>query len=235
MCVQAASEGIKRNICEKLKRLRCVWRAFNLLNLSSIYFSVCRYFLWSVWFHSIKLVRLSLTWEVGYEEKLMKFYKSCLSNDLDCGWRLSIGNISICIRGIIHVEIVKFNFKLHVKRENPKFIAIDKCFINVTKSIKPTQHKKSWQTASNFLLRFDNKKKCFSSKKSQFCAFFFACMVISQCVAVMMCSNQGASIHEKGVKYVQTMCNKSPIISLSLSSHITSQHSHFTLAAKLAE
>lgn len=114
VCVQAASEGIKRNICEKLKRLRCVWRAFNLLNLSSIYFSVCRYFLWSVWFHSIKLVRLSLTWEVGYEEKLMKFYKSCLSNDLDCGWRLSIGNISICIRGIIHVEILKFNFKLHV-------------------------------------------------------------------------------------------------------------------------
>lgn len=46
---------------------------------------------------------------------------------------------------------------------------------------------------------------------------FLACMVVSQCVAVMMCSNQGESIYEKGVKYVQTMCNKSPIISHSLS------------------
>lgn len=44
-------------------------------------------------------------------------------------------------------KTLKFNFKLRsmfmFKRENPKFIAIDKCFINVTKSIKPTQHKKS--------------------------------------------------------------------------------------------
>lgn len=113
------------------------------------------------------------------------------------------------------IKVLCYTFKFRTKE-------------NVTKSIRPTANKKSWQTASNFL-PFDSitKKKCFSSKKSQFRAFIFcACMVISQCVAVMMCSNQGESIHEKGVKYVQTMCNKSPIISLSLSSY--SQHSHFT-------
>lgn len=69
--VQAAVEGIKRNICEKLKRLRCVCvcvcRGHLIYWIYLQFISRCvDIFLWSVWFHSIKLVRLSLTWEIVF-------------------------------------------------------------------------------------------------------------------------------------------------------------------------